>query len=119
VAFTASCPSVRSAMPNKPLVPTGCVIYTDHGNLAKPLAHFASVPEYVASRNVRSEVRVEPGQLNKLLQATCEDARVTCSADFTFAEGFGGDVQLTRTQTIMQGADHCDFRYKLNQRKQD
>jgi len=25
-----------------------------------------------------------------------------CSADFPMAEGFGGDVQLTRTQTIMQ-----------------
>jgi hypothetical protein len=38
---------------------------------------------------------------------------LTCSADFTMAEGFGADVQLTRTQTIMQGASHCDFRYTL------
>jgi hypothetical protein len=38
---------------------------------------------------------------------------LTCSADFQMAEGFGGDVQLTRTQTIMQGASHCDFRYAL------
>jgi L-2-amino-thiazoline-4-carboxylic acid hydrolase len=36
---------------------------------------------------------------------------LTCSADFTLAEGYGPDVQLTRTQTIMQGASHCDFRY--------
>jgi len=43
---------------------------------------------------------------------------LVCSADFSFAEGFGGSVQLTRTQTIMQGADHCDFRYKLKQEKQ-
>ena len=35
------------------------------------------------------------------------------------AEGYGGDVQLTRTQTIMQGADHCDFRYKLKHRKEE
>ena len=34
-----------------------------------------------------------------------------CTADFATAEGFGADVSLTRTQTIMQGADHCDFRY--------
>jgi|SRR5262245_46754270 len=34
-----------------------------------------------------------------------------CSLDFPFAEGFGADVKLTRTQTIMQGASHCDFRY--------
>ena len=38
---------------------------------------------------------------------------LTCSADFPFADGFGGEVQLTRSQTIMQGADHCDFRYTL------
>ena len=38
---------------------------------------------------------------------------LTCSADFAMAEGFGPDVQLTRTRTIMQGASHCDFRYAL------
>jgi hypothetical protein len=37
---------------------------------------------------------------------------LVCSADFRVAEGFGGDVKLTRTQTIMQGASHCDFRYR-------
>lgn len=36
-----------------------------------------------------------------------------CSSDFPMAEGFGSDVQFTRTQTIMQGANHCDFRYQL------
>ena len=44
---------------------------------------------------------------------------LTCSADFSHAEGFGADVQLTRTQTIMQGASHCDFRYKLRQKKEE
>jgi hypothetical protein len=37
---------------------------------------------------------------------------LVCSADFATAEGFGPDVELTRTQTIMQGAGHCDFRYR-------
>ena len=37
---------------------------------------------------------------------------LVCGADFTTAEGFGPDIKLTRTQTIMQGASHCDFRYK-------
>ncbi|MFB9265248.1 L-2-amino-thiazoline-4-carboxylic acid hydrolase [Bradyrhizobium erythrophlei] len=36
---------------------------------------------------------------------------LVCTADFATADGFGGDVKLTRTQTIMQGASHCDFRY--------
>ncbi|HET7490273.1 MAG TPA: L-2-amino-thiazoline-4-carboxylic acid hydrolase [Bradyrhizobium sp.] len=37
---------------------------------------------------------------------------LVCSADFSTVEGFGPDVKLTRTQTIMQGASHCDFRYR-------
>jgi len=44
---------------------------------------------------------------------------LTCSADFSHAEGFGADVQLTRTQTIMQGASHCDFRYALKKNGKD
>jgi L-2-amino-thiazoline-4-carboxylic acid hydrolase len=44
---------------------------------------------------------------------------LTCSADFAHAEGFGAGVQLTRTQTIMQGASHCDFRYVLKQSEKD
>ena len=34
-----------------------------------------------------------------------------CSADFATAEGLGADITLTRTQTIMEGASFCDFRY--------
>jgi hypothetical protein len=37
---------------------------------------------------------------------------LVCSADFPFAEGFDPDLTLTRSQTIMQGASHCDFRYR-------
>ena len=37
---------------------------------------------------------------------------LVCTADFATAEGFGPDIELTRTQTIMQGAGHCDFRYR-------
>jgi hypothetical protein len=36
---------------------------------------------------------------------------LVCSADFSLAEGFEG-VELTRTQTIMQGSDRCDFRFE-------
>ena len=41
---------------------------------------------------------------------------LVCSADFDPAEGFGPDIKLTRTQTIMQGASHCDFRYERSRR---
>jgi hypothetical protein len=41
---------------------------------------------------------------------------LTCSADFPMVEGYGAGVQLQRTQTIMQGASHCDFRYALKKK---
>ena len=46
---------------------------------------------------------------------------LTCSGDTDFfhAEGFGADVRLTVTQTIMQGAHHCDFRYARQQGEKD
>lgn len=37
----------------------------------------------------------------------------SCTRDFEFIRGFNPDVKLTRTQTIMKGAAHCDFRYEL------
>lgn len=37
---------------------------------------------------------------------------LVCSLDFAMAKGFGPDIKLTRTQTIMQGASSCDFRYR-------
>ena len=41
---------------------------------------------------------------------------LTCSADFPMSAGFGDDVQFSRTQTIMQGASHCNFRYALKKK---
>src|SRR3954451_9976671 len=41
---------------------------------------------------------------------------LVCTADFATADGFGADVRLTRTQTIMQGASHGDFRYWRDER---
>ena len=37
---------------------------------------------------------------------------LVCSSDFDMVAGYDPDVKLARTQTIMQGAKHCDFRYK-------
>jgi L-2-amino-thiazoline-4-carboxylic acid hydrolase len=38
---------------------------------------------------------------------------LSCQRDATFCEGYDKRLKLTRTQTIMQGASHCDFNYKL------
>ena len=37
----------------------------------------------------------------------------SCCRDEPFARGFNPQLSLERTKTIMEGADHCDFRYYL------
>jgi hypothetical protein len=39
-------------------------------------------------------------------------ALLSCNRDFSLIEGFNSSVTLTRTQTIMNGAPFCDFRYE-------
>ena len=36
---------------------------------------------------------------------------LSCNRDGAFCEGYDPKLKLERTQTIMQGASHCDFRY--------
>jgi len=40
-------------------------------------------------------------------------ALLSCNRDFSLIEGFNADITLTRTQTIMEGESHCDFRFEL------
>ncbi|NOT64295.1 MAG: L-2-amino-thiazoline-4-carboxylic acid hydrolase [Acidobacteria bacterium] len=43
-------------------------------------------------------------------------AVLSCNRDFALIEGFNPTIQLTRTQTLMQGAACCDFRFvKIDQ----
>jgi hypothetical protein len=38
-------------------------------------------------------------------------AVLSCNRDASLIEGFNPEVRFVRTQTIMQGAPCCDFRY--------
>lgn len=40
-------------------------------------------------------------------------ASLSCQRDYALAKGFNSAIELTRTQTIMQGASYCDFRFRL------
>lgn len=40
-------------------------------------------------------------------------ALFSCNRDAALIEGFNPRATLARTQTIMAGADHCDFRYRF------
>ncbi|HEY3788272.1 MAG TPA: L-2-amino-thiazoline-4-carboxylic acid hydrolase [Urbifossiella sp.] len=37
---------------------------------------------------------------------------LSCSRDAEMIEGFNPEIGFTRTQTLMEGASHCDFRYR-------
>ncbi|PZW45964.1 L-2-amino-thiazoline-4-carboxylic acid hydrolase-like protein [Humitalea rosea] len=38
---------------------------------------------------------------------------LSCNRDGTFIEGYDPRIEMTRTKTIMKGASHCDFRYRM------
>ncbi|MDA3039820.1 MAG: L-2-amino-thiazoline-4-carboxylic acid hydrolase [Actinomycetota bacterium] len=40
-------------------------------------------------------------------------ATLSCNRDGTMVQGFNSNIEFTRTQTIMGGASHCDFVYRL------
>jgi hypothetical protein len=42
---------------------------------------------------------------------------LSCDRDYALVEGFNPDIKLTRTQTIMEGADFCDFCFEVQRTK--
>ena len=38
---------------------------------------------------------------------------LSCGRDFALIEGFNPEINLARTQTILDGAPYCDFRYEV------
>ncbi len=38
---------------------------------------------------------------------------LSCNRDGVFCQGYNPDITLKRSQTLMQGASHCDFRYRF------
>jgi len=40
---------------------------------------------------------------------------LSCNRDGAFCEGYDPKLKLRRTQTIMNGASHCDFRYTVEE----
>ena len=40
---------------------------------------------------------------------------LSCGRDFALMEGFNPKIRFTRTQTIMEGAPFCDFRFSMEE----
>jgi L-2-amino-thiazoline-4-carboxylic acid hydrolase len=57
--------------------------------------------------------RCRYAELYRVLGIADVGALFSSNRDFSLIEGFNPDIELTRMQTIMQDASHCDFRFKL------
>lgn len=44
---------------------------------------------------------------------------LSCNRDGDFCIGYNPNMKLERTQTIMMGATHCDFRYRMEEDTQN
>jgi len=42
---------------------------------------------------------------------------LSCQRDFALIDGFNPSITLQRTQTLMEGASHCDFRFRAVENK--
>ena len=40
---------------------------------------------------------------------------LSCGRDYAMIKGFNPKIKLTRTQTLMEGAPFCDFRFKMTE----
>ena len=57
-------------------------------------------------------VRCRYAEMYRRLGLADLGAHLSCVRDFALVEGFNPDIHLTRTQTLMEGASHCDFRFR-------
>jgi predicted ArsR family transcriptional regulator len=57
--------------------------------------------------------RCRYAEMYRSLGLTDLGATLSCNRDGSLIEGFNPNVRFTRTQTIMSGADHCDFHFEL------
>ena len=71
------------------------------------------VKEQTATRYVFNVTRCRYAEMYREMGLEEIGHLLSCQRDATFCEGYDNRLRLTRTQTIMQGASHCDFDYKL------
>ena len=59
--------------------------------------------------------RCRYAEMYERLGASDLGALLSCNRDHALIEGFNPNITLTRTQTIMEGAPCCDFRFALRE----
>lgn len=89
------------------------------------LSFHALLPQWKANGALETEILDESPEAVSYNVTRCRYAEMykemglaeighllSCGRDGTFCTGYDERIELERTQTIMQGASHCDFRYK-------
>jgi hypothetical protein len=74
-------------------------------------AYRMEVSEQSAERFSFDVTRCRYAEMYRSLGIPEVGALLSCNRDFALVEGFNPAIRLTRTQTIMEGASHCDFRF--------
>jgi len=57
-------------------------------------------------------VRCRYAEMYRALGLAELGSSLSCQRDFSLVEGFNPDIELERTQTLMEGAGFCDFRFR-------
>jgi hypothetical protein len=57
-------------------------------------------------------VRCRYAEMYRALGLADLGASLSCQRDFALAAGFSPEIELSRTQTLMEGAGFCDFRFR-------
>ena len=78
-------------------------------------AYRMDVLEHTEERFAFNVTRCRYAEMYRALGIPEMGALLSCNRDFALIEGFNPDMRLTRTQTIMEGATHCDFRFARRQ----
>jgi predicted ArsR family transcriptional regulator len=74
-------------------------------------AYRMDVLEQSAERFAFNVTKCRYAEMYRALGIPDLGALLSCNRDFALIQGFNADVELRRTQTIMEGASHCDFRF--------
>jgi len=67
--------------------------------------------EMTAGKITMNVTRCRYAEMYKELGMADLGFTLSCARDFAMVEGFNPEIKLERTQTLMEGADHCDFRF--------
>lgn len=70
--------------------------------------------ELSPSRLAFNVTRCKYAELYRALGLAELGATLSCNRDGALMEGFNPNVEFRRTQTIMGGASHCDFDYRVS-----